>query len=121
MFLISVQLYSDSMYVPSPYETAKQETDLLLTAEATAHSYKTYSGKDPITVKEGVIKFGPYSSISAVESLAVPEAAATAGGADEEAYVKRIDLEAVNITKGNMNYAMDNGKLYVHYLNNAGA
>jgi hypothetical protein len=126
------QLYSDSSYVPSVYDTVQQQTEIQLTPEsAAANQYKSFTGKQPVTISGNYVKWGPYSDIQAHASMQYTSADTAA----VENYINRIDLNKLtsdalydtedtdsNGSRSSSNDSSSSNKhLFVHYMNNAGA
>jgi hypothetical protein len=127
-----LQLYSDSSYVPSVYDTVQQQTEVQLTPEsAAANQYKSFTGKQPVTINGNYVKWGPYSDIQAYTSMQYTGADAAA----VENYINSIDLNKLtsdalydtedtdnNGSKGSSSdsSSSNNKHLFVHYMNNAG-
>jgi hypothetical protein len=128
------QLYSDSSYVPSLYDTVQQQTEVQLTPEsAAANQYKSFTGKQPVTINGNYVKWGPYSDVQAYTSMQYTSADTAA----VEKYINSIDLNKLtsdalydtedadnngSTSRGSSSdsSSVSNKHLFVHYMNNAG-
>eukprot|EP00953_Heterococcus_sp_UTEX-ZZ885_P039811 20388-Heterococcus_DN1.PRE.3 len=123
-------LYSDSSYVPSVYDTVQQQTEVQLTPEsAAANQYKSFTGKQPVTISGNYVKWGPYSDIQSHTSMQYTSADTAA----VEKYINSIDLNKLTSdalydtedtdSNGSRSSSSDssssNKHLFVHYMNNA--
>ena len=101
-----------------------------LTAEsAAANQYKSFTGKQPVTINGNYVKWGPYSDIQSYTSMQYT----TADTAAVEQYINSIDMtkltsDAVYDTddtddsngSSDSSSSSSNKHMFVHYMNNAG-